>query len=299
MANIIYNYLKVEGVDNCEKFRQLAMTNGEFSFENIIPMPKELEDTQEGTISYNVEKLLNDPKNVRAFIKKYNGDNPDYYVIMGSKEESGIEITDMIKYIADKAKEAYSRVGLEDYAKAELAKHLNEEQLTNLFDQYLKYYIGCLYAYHKTGYLTWYDWRLLEWGCKWDADVTYIESDKTEEGKECAIYIEFQTPWCTPREALTALTKKGVEFTNMYGDEGSSEYCGLYSYEVDWYGEIDVKNVQPLLWYSLVYFGCLDIEELKILLEDEELENDTLEDIGINNEETCKSLQEIFDAYWF
>lgn len=299
MANIIYNYLKVEGVDNCEKFRQLAMTNGKFSFENIIPMPKELEDTECGTLSYNVEKLMNDPKNFRAFLKKYTGANNDYYVSTYIQDDNGIEITGMMKYIADKAKEASSKEDLDDYVKAQLAKHLTEEQLTKVFDRYLKKYIGCLYAYHKTGYLTWYDWHLDKWGCKWDADVTYIESDKTEEGKECAIYIEFQTPWCTPREALTALTKKGVEFTNMFGDECNADYCGLDSYEVDWYGEINVDDVKLPLWYALVYFNCLDTEELKILLADEALEEDTVEKIGINNEKTCKALQEIFDAYWF
>jgi hypothetical protein len=300
MANIVFNYLKVNGVDNCELFRKYALKDNQFSFENIEPTPKELENTECGTVSFGAEHLINDPKNHKVELRRYTAPPNNFYisVIHASNELEGDDITDLMTYIVKIAQETDDVGELYFYAKRYFRKIVPSDYIDNLMTNVTKY-IDAIYAYYKTGYTSCYDWRIAKWGCKWDADEVVIEADLTEEGKESAIYISFQTPWDTPRAVLTTLTKKGVEFTNMYGDEGSTNYCGIDSYEVDWYGEITVDDVKLLLWYAIVYFGCLDIEELKILLGDEYLENDTVEDIGINDEAKCKDLQEIFDEYWF
>ena len=60
----------------------------------------------------------------------------------------------------------------------------------------------------------WYDWRIENWGCKWNSDNTYVE--EIEDGK---VRIEFNTPWCTPWKWLVALREKGFDYHLAWFEE--------------------------------------------------------------------------------
>lgn len=71
----------------------------------------------------------------------------------------------------------------------------------------------------KYGADNWYDWRIKNWGCKWDAR----ESEFWKDGDDWIV--SFQTPWGPPVEFVQALSKKfsNMEFVMQYADEGMGQ----------------------------------------------------------------------------
>lgn len=71
----------------------------------------------------------------------------------------------------------------------------------------------------KFGHANWYDWRLENWGTKWDAS----EIDFIEENDESAT-IRFNTAWCPPTQLLAWYAEQNpdVIFCNEYDEEGCS-----------------------------------------------------------------------------
>lgn len=72
----------------------------------------------------------------------------------------------------------------------------------------------------KYGATNWYDWRIKNWGCKWDAS----ESDFYKYGDEWTI--TFETPWGPPIEFMKSLSKQfgKMIFKLQFADETQSNY---------------------------------------------------------------------------
>jgi hypothetical protein len=71
----------------------------------------------------------------------------------------------------------------------------------------------------KYGHAHWYDWRLANWGTKWEAcEVQIIDED------EDYAQIRFDTAWCSPENFLEWYAKQNpdVVFLNQYDEEGES-----------------------------------------------------------------------------
>jgi len=68
---------------------------------------------------------------------------------------------------------------------------------------------------------TWYQWRISNWGTKWEAEIHSIY----EEGED--LMITFETPWNPPLEALArGAEEHKFHFDITYEEEG----CGLSGY---------------------------------------------------------------------
>lgn len=76
----------------------------------------------------------------------------------------------------------------------------------------------------KYGYRHWYEWRLANWGTKWDATEISIEDED-----ETMALIRFDSAWCPPTEFFAWYAKENpdVVFLNEYDEEG----CGFEGYE--------------------------------------------------------------------
>jgi hypothetical protein len=87
----------------------------------------------------------------------------------------------------------------------------------------------------------WYNWRVQNWGTKWDLDSPSIDVD------DGAVTIEFASAWSPPLEWLAAVAKEfdELEFGITYSECGES-FCG-YSYFRD--GKA-IEN-----WVSTNYIG--------------------------------------------
>jgi hypothetical protein len=87
----------------------------------------------------------------------------------------------------------------------------------------------------KYGYDNWYDWRVENWGIKWDAyDCDTIELGDTET--------KFNTAWITPKKIFIELSKKypDVVITVDYADEDIGSNCGIATYKN---GEVEFKDM--------------------------------------------------------
>jgi hypothetical protein len=72
------------------------------------------------------------------------------------------------------------------------------------------------------GYTNWYEWRIHNWGTKWDASETIIITNESDE-----LYIGFDTAWAPP---INWLKKVSIQYPNLsfrmdYMEEGQN-YCG-------------------------------------------------------------------------
>ncbi len=79
----------------------------------------------------------------------------------------------------------------------------------------------CCSNIEKYGYANWYDWRIANWGTKWNAYETFVDWD--------AHQIFFQTAWSAPEPVIHALHEAfpGVEFEWLYADEDCGHNIGI------------------------------------------------------------------------
>lgn len=84
----------------------------------------------------------------------------------------------------------------------------------------------------------WYDWRLQNWGTKWEivTDESYIDIQENEHGK--SIRASFSTAWSPPTDLYNKLVKDGYEIKAMYY-EGGCAFCGLYEDGTEEFYDID------------------------------------------------------------
>lgn len=74
----------------------------------------------------------------------------------------------------------------------------------------------------KYGYESWYDWRVANWGTKWDlCDPTITRVDDN------TVMINCQTAWSPPDVALSTLVSEGYDVRALYVGEGY-EYAGIW-----------------------------------------------------------------------
>ena len=78
----------------------------------------------------------------------------------------------------------------------------------------------------------WYDWNLVNWGTKWDANAVQITSQDSN-----SIKVSFETAWCPPIEFYTTLEELGFEVDALYYEPGMN-FCGQYTEGSDDYYDI-------------------------------------------------------------
>ena len=89
----------------------------------------------------------------------------------------------------------------------------------------------------------WYDWRLDNWGTKWDVYETHCTRIDAN-----TLNLNFYTAWSPPMPVYDKLVDMGFEVTARYLDEGwgyIGEYTGGFAHKMesgDWY-TTDVESV--------------------------------------------------------
>ena len=89
----------------------------------------------------------------------------------------------------------------------------------------------------QTGFDNWYDWRVANWGCKWDVDVDGLEYEDNGDGT-AVISGWFDSPWGPPIEAYNTFCD---DFDNCnleaFYEEGGMDFAGHYDNGQDDYLE--------------------------------------------------------------
>lgn len=77
----------------------------------------------------------------------------------------------------------------------------------------------------------WYNWRLTNWGCKWDVDMDGLEFTDNSDGTS-AITGGFSSPWSPP---VTAYETFSADMDNChieaYYEEGGMDFAGRWDTE--------------------------------------------------------------------
>ena len=85
----------------------------------------------------------------------------------------------------------------------------------------------------------WWDWRLQNWGTKWEivSDESYLDIQDNEHGK--SIRASFSTAWSPPTDLYEYLHEEGYEIKAHYY-EGGCAFCGSWDD-----GQDDFYNIEP------------------------------------------------------
>lgn len=111
-----------------------------------------------------------------------------------------------------------------DVEKNNVRNRVNDEEKLKELEELGKKAISNM---EKYGSYTWYNWRLQNWGTKWDACECYINNE--DENSVC---ICFDTAWSTPEPLMQELSQKyGVYVFVQYADEDLGCNCGEYEYQ--------------------------------------------------------------------
>jgi len=78
------------------------------------------------------------------------------------------------------------------------------------------------------GYDNWYDWRVANWGCKWDVDADNLEY--TDNGDGTAVISGwFDSPWGPPIEAYNSFLDDMDNCSlEAFYEEGGMDFAGHY-----------------------------------------------------------------------
>ena len=197
MPDWIKNELAVYNLDLVGKTALEVAFGHDRPFQRLYPMPKILEETQSPTPRC-IEKILGRPsRNASSTL-----DGFEFYASSLRKSDWRKKILKlgadevMRRIREDKTLDEY------DISKAELA----------------------ITAIVKTEYANWYDWRVDNWGVKWDVDAAYFSNEITFENNEKSepdLIIRFDTPWAPPVGILKRISEQypDARFYLRWADE--------------------------------------------------------------------------------
>lgn len=130
-------------------------------FNMIIPMPETLKDTSAGSnADLGVEILTGDPR------PNFSGLSRHSYLDFPWVQELGITTIDELRSWAEKERPEAIREGQK-----------------------------VIVARRETGFYDWYDWRIVNWGTKWNSYGFRIENNAVEDG---LLAFLFDTAWSFP-----------------------------------------------------------------------------------------------------
>ena len=89
----------------------------------------------------------------------------------------------------------------------------------------------------EPGEVYWYDWRIENWGTKWNAyDVVYDDDDPNT--------LRFQTAWATPCKVFEALADQHPDacFTVEFADEYLGQNVGIMTFKDGILAEVEILS---------------------------------------------------------
>lgn len=206
MANFVQNCVTITGTEKeIDRFWNEQCKH--FSFNRIVPMPKTLYIIS-GSISevcYEiVEKLLSlpsMPKTKEEFCEIFGDGLTWFEDLPGSLPEDLSHLPEIPEYLLD----------------AESKPKTKGDAIV----------LGYTMIQNETkyGFCDWYDWRIANWGTKWEPNNFSASRDS-----ESAISMFFKTAWHAPEPIYRVLSTKYPQFNFVieYADEDLGYNCGTY-----------------------------------------------------------------------
>ena len=205
MPNWCYNNLKVETADNWDsdtdkmdkerekdkkelaKFKKENFNDNTLTFQKAAPMPEELNITSGSSTNQAI-----------ALINANNGDYKD--------------IDKMLDYQWTAKDCGFTKNATLKTKRNKIIKYLKENTTVNEMKEGQQ----ALDNLKKYGYKDWYNWRINNWGTKWDACEGGMRDSEWE------VEATFDTAWAPPTPWLEKVSAKykRLKFTLEYSEEG-------------------------------------------------------------------------------
>lgn len=164
------------------------------------------------------DKIIPMPKALRDTEASTRTDEAIYYYLVKTNQ------TEMVNRIL-RYPDVYTMDRFADKSETEL------NELLEIGKKYVEIFKEC-------GAKDWYDWSCANWGTKWNAYNTYLETID-----EYSVVLSFQTAWCGVPQIIEKLTEMFPTFIfdYKYADEDMGQNCG------EGYGEDGEFSFQMLL----------------------------------------------------
>lgn len=142
----------------------------------------------------------------------------------------------------------------------------------------------------------WHEWRIANWGTKWQPDIDVADISGWEHG---SIGFQFNTAWSPPTPIIEALVKefKKLEFHWTYWEE-SYEYWGVHDFkngkEVSYEGGA-FKHCEDYNRFGLTHHWCLQCNEVFEECEGEQTP-ELCESCEVLSKEVTEEEQQLWDT---
>lgn len=199
MPNWCENDLTIKGkTKSLNELRTNIKGEGEIAidFEKILPTPSTLKNTVSGSLQLIHTALFGSDEDIEYIIES-NKDNERNAIPVALPEI-------LLKAYPEKKIKAFCSVVRNQTAVTSddgipESKVLEYERIANNYNFNLNTY----------GMMTWYDWRVQEWGTKWNADC--LGSSYQEKDGKAVYIISFSTAWSPPEPVIRELAKQYPE----------------------------------------------------------------------------------------
>ena len=219
MPNYVTNIVTVK--ENIEEFKKSCLDENfeNLDFNKIIAEPQDLEIVS-GSMSYGYKSDLE--LKIQMFLKTFYSEEL-------TQEEFFNKVTEELKTKTN--------------MKFPLEKNEQEH-----YECLVKGY----YNLQKYGYKDWYDWRVENWGTKWNAKECYVSEDNN------GLHIEFLSAWSTPTCIWDKLAEK-FDFTVAFADEDIGCNFGVIiakDKSVDYNTFEDLSQASKMYTALLIRYGA-------------------------------------------
>ena len=248
MPNWVYNEIRFKSEDDCKKVAELMKgDDGDFDFNNVIPIPEYLEripgfgttsHTRALAYAFSKGKQMTE-REMEAAIKKAYPQIQD--VAHTPKFDAWLEPT-RDPYVLSKADV------IELTRIADSTDYQNEIYCygtCNKPEPYEEYAELVKRAFFETGHFDWYSWSLEHWGTKWNSCNPEIDI----QGKR----IYWETAWSPSPKIVAAIHEKtGIPMYYIYTEEQITVFAGEMIFKK---GELKVRETDdPRECFQLAAF---------------------------------------------
>ena len=210
--------------DDKHAIQVLLNTNGNIDFNNLIPMPKSLENFK-GQVNISAIYYLE----LKRYIKARNKNCPKKEMITMQFKNNKIALAP--KQSIEQKNTTFTALEIENIIGDFLTQaqkrpnhytHTHNELTQDDCDFFKKSFVNEVASLSLTGTFCALEWAIKHWGTKWNA----YKSQMNDTGNS----IRFDSAWETPEPVIKTLSKKfpTVVFTVAYADDDLGYNCATY-----------------------------------------------------------------------
>ena len=211
MPNYVINKVTCANMDELKKLLLNKDENVDFNI--IIPQPEDLDITS-GSHSYDIPSKYFFTEETKRKLEKQRRIIGNVLEMLYDDTMTQAEFVQKVLEDKKLIKTIKAFKGWYSRKSKNIKYAMKKKELTETLENYIKGFFNI----KRYGERDWYDWSIKNWGTKWNAGDTVVDSD----------VIEFQTAWSTPIPVFVELSKrlKDIPIIVHYADEDIGSNCG-------------------------------------------------------------------------